>query len=155
MTPPTDTSTIVEPAPIAAHHRVMIGLRKPANWLQLVQFGTVGASGFIVNTVVYVVLLRKVGLHYLPSSFCAFCVAVMNNFMWNRLWTFRHRKDASHAAFQAMRFLVVSSIAYGLNAAFLTLFVEQFGIGKVVAQLVAVTLVMPVSFLGNKLWSFR
>jgi putative flippase GtrA len=152
MAPPAENASVAPQAPMA---RLLHGLRKPANWYQLIQFGVVGVSGFLVNTVVYVFLLRKVGLHYLPSSFLAFCVAVMNNFLWNRLWTFRHRKDASHAAFQAARFLVVSTAAYLCNAVLLTLFIEHFGMGKVVAQLIAVTLVMPISFLGNKLWSFR
>jgi putative flippase GtrA len=29
------------------------------------------------------------------------------------------------------------------------------GMGKVVAQVIAVCLVVPISFLGNRLWSFR
>jgi len=29
------------------------------------------------------------------------------------------------------------------------------GLGKIVAQAVAVVLVTPLNFLGNKLWSFR
>jgi putative flippase GtrA len=36
----------------------------------------------------------------------------------------------------------------------LTLFVEA-GLGKIVSQAIAVVLVTPLNFLGNKLWSFR
>ena len=46
-------------------------------------------------------------------------------------------------------------MAFACNAALLATFVEIAGIGKIVGQLIAVTLVMPVSFLGNKYWSFR
>jgi dolichol-phosphate mannosyltransferase len=160
MAPPSDNVSVAEQPPIAVAERPPIGrlwhgMRKPANWVQLIQFGVVGASGFIVNSIVYIFLLRKVGMHYLPSAFFAFCVAVLNNFTWNRLWTFKHKKDSSHAAFQAARFLCVSTVAFACNALLLTLFIEEFAMGKVVAQLIAVTLVMPISFLGNKLWSFR
>jgi dolichol-phosphate mannosyltransferase len=151
MAPPVDNATVAEHPPVM---RLIHGLRKPANWVQLIQFGAVGASGFAVNLFVYHTLLDR-GVYYLLAACAAFSVAVLNNFMWNRLWTFRHRKDSSHAAFQAARFLIVSLIALGGNLLLLTLFVEQFGMGKLVAQLVAVTLVMPLSFLGNKLWSFR
>jgi putative flippase GtrA len=153
MAPPADHATVADRPPVGV--RLLHGMRKPANWLQLIQFGVVGITGFAINTIVYYFLLRRVGLHYLPSSFIAFCVAVLNNFTWNRLWTFRHKRDSSHAAFQAARFLVVSTAAYLCNALLLTVFVEQFSMNKVVAQLIAVTIVMPVSFLGNKLWSFR
>jgi putative flippase GtrA len=150
VTPPSD-STLAEPAGL---RRVVAGLSKRGNWLQLVKFGLVGGSGFVVNTVVYIVLLRRVGVPYLAAAAGAFCVAVANNFCWNRLWTFRLQRD-SHAAFQAARFLTVSAVAFACNAALLTTFVEVFDADKVLAQLVAVTLVMPVSFLCNKLWSFR
>ena len=151
MAPPESTAV----ADLPALARFAAALRRPANWLQLVQFGLVGGSGFLVNTLVYWVLLRQLGLHYLPSAAAAFCVAVMNNFMWNRGWTFRHMRDESHAAFQAARFFVVSVGAFLVSAAMLTLFVETFHAQKVLAQLLAVSLVMPFSFLGNKLWSFR
>ena len=36
----------------------------------------------------------------------------------------------------------------------LTLLVEV-GVGKIVSQAIAVVLVTPLNFLGNKLWSFR
>ncbi len=150
MTPPADT-TSVEPKGL---RRVIAGLGKRGNWLQLVKFGLVGGSGFVVNTAVYVVLLRQVGVPYLAAAAGAFCVAVANNFCWNRVWTFRDERE-SHAAFQAARFLTVSLVAFGCNAALLVTFVELFDADKVVAQLIAVTLVMPVSFLSNKLWSFR
>ena len=150
MTPPADTTT----APPTGTTRIAAGLRNRGNWLQLIKFGMVGVSGFVINPVVYVLLLHA-GVPYLLAAAGAFCVAVTNNFCWNRLWTFRHQAAGSHAGFQAARFFVVSVMAFACNAALLAAFVEVAGIGKIVGQLIAVTLVMPVSFLGNKYWSFR
>jgi dolichol-phosphate mannosyltransferase len=150
VTPPAETTT----AEATGTTRIAVGLRNPANWLQLIKFGMVGVSGFVLNTAVYVLLLHG-GTPYLAAAAGAFCVAVLNNFLWNRLWTFRHQAAGSHAGFQAARFFIVSAIAFACNAALLAAFVEIAGIGKIVGQLVAVTLVMPVSFLGNKYWSFR
>jgi putative flippase GtrA len=151
---PTDTPAIAaEPLPAGA--RVAAALRHPGNWLQLVKFGLVGSSGFAVNTAVYWLLLRRAHIHYLPAAALAFCVAVLNNFVWNHGWTFRHTRGDSHAAFQAARFFVVSLMAFLCSAGLLVLLVEHFGVGKVPAQVGAVTLVMPISFLANRLWSFR
>jgi putative flippase GtrA len=150
VTPPAETTT----AEATGATRIAAGLRNRHNWLQLIKFGAVGASGFIVNTVVYVRLLHA-GTPYLVAAAGAFCVAVLNNFLWNRLWTFRHQAAGSHAGFQAARFFLVSAVAFICNAGLLAAFVEVAGIGKIVGQLVAVALVMPVSFLGNKYWSFR
>ena len=49
---------------------------------------------------------------------------------------------------------VVSVVVYVGNLAILTLLVK-LGVGKIVAQAIAVITVTPASFIGNKLWSFR
>ena len=127
-------------------------LRRPQNWLQLAKFATVGASGYAVNLGVFAALVRGVGLHYLVAAVCSFLVAVTNNYTWNRLWTFRHQRG--HVAYQGMRFLLVSVVALGANLLFLQALVSA-GLGKIPAQAVAIVLVTPLNFAGNKLWSFR
>ena len=135
------------------HRRLRHGVRKSDNWLQLFKFCAVGGSGYVVNLIVFSFFLQVVGVHHLIAASAAFVVAVANNFWWNRHWTFE--AGDGHAGFQAARFFIVSAIAFACNAALLAAFVEIAGIGKIVGQLIAVTLVMPVSFLGNKYWSFR
>jgi dolichol-phosphate mannosyltransferase len=127
-------------------------LRRPQNWLELVKFSVVGTSGYVVNLAVYVALLKGADLHYLPAAACSFVVAVSNNYFWNRHWTFRHRRG--HLYYQGLRFLVVSLVALGLNLGLLRALVA-IGVGKIVAQALAIALVMPFSFSANKLWSFK
>jgi dolichol-phosphate mannosyltransferase len=132
--------------------RVSGALRRRGNWEQLAKFCVVGATGYVVNLAVYTLLLRGFDLHYLPAAMCSFLVAVTNNYTWNRLWTFR--RSRGHVVFQGMRFFVVSVLALGANLVVLHLLV-QLGVGEVAAQAVAIVLVTPVNFVGNKLWSFR
>ena len=135
-----------------ARGRVDAALRRRANWEQLVKFCVVGATGYVVNLAVYTVLLEVVGLHYLPAAIGSFLVAVTNNYTWNRLWTVRGQRG--HVGYQGLRFLVVALLALAANEVLLTAFVAA-GMGKVVAQAIAIVLVTPINFLGNKLWSFR
>jgi putative flippase GtrA len=132
--------------------RVLRALRAPHNWAQLAKFCVVGASGYVVNLAVYTALLKWAGLHYLASAFCSFLVAVANNYWWNRHWTFRGTRG--HFAYQGMRFAVVSAVALAANLAILWL-LAGLGVGKVLAQAIAIIAVTPLNFLGNKLWSFR
>jgi putative flippase GtrA len=134
-----------------ARSRAGLALQRPANWLQLAKFCTVGASGYVVNLTVYAVLLRLLGVHYLAAAVCSFLVAVTNNYTWNRLWTFRGQRG--HVAYQGLRFLVVSVVALGLNILFLRVLVAA-GLDKIPAQALAIILVTPINFVGNKLWSF-
>jgi dolichol-phosphate mannosyltransferase len=133
-------------------NRTGAALRRRHNWEQLVKFCVVGASGYVVNLVVYYLLLDHAHLHYTLAATGSFLVAVTNNYLWNRLWTFRHQRG--HIGYQGLRFLVVSVTVYLANLALLSLFVAA-GVGEIVAQATAVVLVTPLNFLGNKLWSFR
>ncbi|HXY85802.1 MAG TPA: GtrA family protein [Gaiellaceae bacterium] len=132
--------------------RATHALRQRHNWTQLAKFCVVGATGYAVNLVVYALLLNWADLEYRLAATGSFLVAVSNNYLWNRIWTFRHQRG--HVAYQGLRFLIVSVVVYGANLLLLTGFVEA-GLGKIVSQAIAVVLVTPLNFLGNKLWSFR
>jgi putative flippase GtrA len=135
------------------HHRVRHGLRHPANWLQLVRFALVGASGYAVNLAVFTAGVHLLGIDYKVAAVLAFLISVANNFWWNRHWTFDAR--GGHAGFQAARFLTVSVVAFLFSYAVLVALVEGAGFAKVLAQAVAIVAATPLSFLGQKLWSFR
>lgn len=137
-----------------AHVRLLHGMRHPANWLQLVRFSLVGGVGFVVNIAVYALCVHAIGLDYRLAAVFAWLVAVANNFVLNRHWTFDARAHG-RVHFQAMRFLVVSVVAFGFSLLLLTILVEGAGLAKVLAQALAVAAATPLNFLGNKLWSFR
>src|SRR5919109_622765 len=92
----TTRSTAAGVATALARSRAGLALQRPANWVQLAKFCTVGATGYAVNLTVYALLLRMAGVHYLVAA----------------------------------------------------------GLEKIPAQALAVILVTPINFLGNKLWSF-
>jgi putative flippase GtrA len=48
----------------------------------------------------------------------------------------------------------VSVLVYLGNLVILTALVE-LGVGKILSQAIAIVLVTPLNFVGNKLWSFR
>jgi putative flippase GtrA len=136
-----------------AHRRLRAGLSKPGNWFQLVRFAAVGASGYVINLAVYSVLVHSADADYKLAAVGAFCVALANNFFWNRRWTFR--ASDGHAGFQAARFVAVSLVALGFNLIVLYALVEGLDVAKVPAQAIAIAAATPLNFIGNKLWSFR
>jgi putative flippase GtrA len=131
--------------------RIGRGTLKPGNWLQLFQFGVVGASGYVVNLAVFALFVSGFGAHHILAAVLAFCVAVTNNFWWNRHWTFDARQG--HAGFQAARFFTVSAAALGVNLIVLELLVRG-GLADIPSQAIAVAVAMPFNFIGNKLWTF-
>jgi putative flippase GtrA len=145
--------TVVEVRPHRPHMRLLHGMRRPANWLQLIRFGLVGGVGFVVNVGVYALCVHALAIDYRGAYVLAWLVAVTNNFLLNRHWTFD--AAAGSVRFQAIRFFVVSLVAAGFGFLLLTLFVESVGLAKVPAEALAVAASTPLNFIGNKLWSFR
>ncbi|HEX2084293.1 MAG TPA: GtrA family protein [Solirubrobacteraceae bacterium] len=139
-------------APPRFRTRMNAGVRKPANWLELMRFAVVGASGYVVNLVVFTILVHGVGAHYRTAATGAFLIAVANNFWWNRHWTFK--AHTGHAGHQSARFLTVSVGAFCFNLLVLELLVAGLHAPEVPAQALAIAAATPLSFLGNKLWSF-
>jgi len=137
---------------VSASARAVAALRRPHNWIQLAKFGIVGLSGYVVNLGMYALLLNAAGLHYLAAATASFLVAASWNYWWNRTWTFRAQRG--HFGIQGMRFFIISATVYGANLGVLAALVS-LGVGKIVSQAIAIVLVTPLNFLGNKLWSFR
>ena len=130
--------------------RIVDALRHWHNWIQLAKFGTVGASGYVINLAVFAALLGW-GAH--TAATISFIVAAANNYWWNRHWTFV--KTKGHLGAQGMRFFVVAVLAFAVNQLWLVLFIDILHWRKVLSQAIAIVLVTPLNFLGNKLWSFR
>ncbi len=133
-------------------YRLGAAARRPASWWQLIKFGLVGGSGYVINLAVFALLSAELGLHHVPAALGAFCVAVSSNFLWNRHWTFAAADG--HAGFQAARFFAVSAGALLINLIALETLLLGTTLGALPAQAIAVAIAMPFNFLGNKLWTF-
>jgi putative flippase GtrA len=136
----------------AVQPRLRAALRDVGNWVQLLRFGLVGASGYVVNLAVFSAVLAA-GLGHRGAAAVAFAVALTNNFVWNRHWTFR--AGGGHAGFQAARFLTVSLTAFFFSLVVLEVLVSGVGVPEVPAQAAAIVCATPLNFVGNRLWSFR
>jgi putative flippase GtrA len=135
------------------HIRVRHGVRRPHNWLQLVRFGAVGATGYVVNLAVFAASVHVVGVDYRVSAVIAWVISVLNNFWLNRHWTFGAKQ--AHPILQGARFFTVSLLVFGFTYVVLVALVSGVGLTKVLAQALAIAAGMPLNFVGQKLWSFK
>lgn len=141
---------------LALHTRVRHGVRKPHNWLQLVRFGAVGATGYAVNLGVFAFCVHVTAIDYRVSAVIAWIVSVLNNFWFNRHWTFgAHGAKEAHPLHQGLRFFAVSLVAFGFTYGVLVALVSGMGMTKVLAQAIAIAAGTPLNFVGQKLWSFK
>lgn len=152
-----DEAERVAPAapPVARpwHLKIRHGVKVRDNWFELIRFGVVGASGYVVNLGVFALCVHALSIDYRVAAVIAFLAGVGNNFWWNRHWTFG--ASSGHAGFQAARFFTVSVGAFLVSFGILQALVSGAGMAEVPAQAIAIATATPLNFLGNKLWSFR
>ncbi len=132
--------------------RIGAATRQPDNWLQLVRFGLVGGSGYLINLAVFAFFTGALDAHHIAAAVAAFVVAVSSNFWWNRHWTFAARHGAVH--FQAARFFAVSIAGLAINLAVLQALITSDSLAGLPAQAIAVAVAMPFNFVLNRLWTF-
>jgi putative flippase GtrA len=123
---------------------------------QFVKFGIVGASGFVVNLVIFTLLQRVVPNHmnagpYYAIYSIAFLAGGVSNYFLNRIWTFR---STGHAGKEAMQFLTVSVLALIVGLIVSALIAPTFGHGHK-TWFVATLSGIVVNFFVNKYWTFR
>jgi putative flippase GtrA len=133
-------------------------LKKSA--LQFIKFCFVGASGVVVNLVVFnaTIQLWRLATGHSPTAaeylgnLLGFVVSVLTNYYLNRRWTFR---SSGAVKTELPKFFTVSIVAYLVNLGVFTLARHVLHLDDNVSQLVAIACVMPINFILNKLWSFR
>lgn len=118
---------------------------------RIVKYGIVGVSNTAIDFAVYVTLV-SLGVWYLLAKVLAMVVACLNGYTWNRRWTFR---AGAHAHAMLGKYALVQTTALGFNLVLLATLVEVVGLHEIVAQAIALPVVVVVGFLGQRHWTFN
>lgn len=123
---------------------------------KLLKFGTVGASGFIVNMSLLYILTEFLGLYYLYSSIIAVESSIISNFTLNELWTFieRGKEGVRHLFKRFLKFNTVSLVGLGINISLLYTLTEFLGVYYLVSNLIAVSVVFLWNYIMNVRWTW-
>jgi putative flippase GtrA len=131
---------------------------------QFLKFGVVGASGFVVNLVIFTLLQRVVPNHtgtlqYNLIYSVAFLAGGVSNYFLNRAWTFR---STGHVGREGLSFMTVSVLALIVGLIVSAVIApwpipflgHAFGHGHVTWFVSTVSAIV-VNFFVNKYWTFR
>ena len=124
---------------------------------QFVKFGIVGASGFVVNLLVFTLLQKVVPNHaaagpYFAIFSIAFLSGGVSNYFLNRIWTFR---STGHPAKEGLQFMSVSVLSLLVGLAVSAIVARMIGHYGHVTWLCATLSGIVVNFFVNKYWTFR
>ena len=135
--------------------RILSLLRAPASHHpahQLVRYGIVAGCGYLLAIAFYSGELA-VGIGPYPALGIAFVLNGLFNFAFIRIWAFPPSGRAVGS--DLTRFGIVAAVSFVLNYASFAILYSVIGLGASTSQRLAILIAAPVTFLLNRLWSFR
>jgi putative flippase GtrA len=137
-------------------HNSLTSIAGRRGFRQFVKFGIVGASGFLVNFIVFTLLQRvdpqhDLALHYYVLYSISFLSGGVSNYWFNRIWTFR---STGHAVHEGVKFLTVSVMALIVGWIASAIVAPWLGHGHR-TWLIATVAGIFVNFFVNKYWTFK
>lgn len=129
--------------------------------LRFIKFGTVGLSGTIVNLVILFLNQEIVFRNIYPterrlllSLSVAIFFATLNNFFWNRVWTWGDRKGKTRYGLfvQLGQYFLACGIAIILQYV-MTIFLAKY-VYYLIANVIAIVCAAVFVYIMNDIWTF-
>ena len=156
----------------------MNGLQRTVLWAlglleryRYIKFGIVGASGTVVNLAVlhfcHEFLFNEIESGYNKPYFSlvlAIALATLNNFTWNRLWTWSDRVktlEAGEVQPVSLRLLgmefgqYVTASAFGSGMQYVLTLLLSGSMDYRLANIIAIVAASVSNFLANDRWTFK
>ena len=118
---------------------------------RLLRFCTVGLSGVLVNLGMLWMLTERFRMYYLYSAAIAVECAIVNNFLWNEVWTFvdktRTRRTLQHRLKRFLKFHALCAGGGLLNLGVLWMLTDNLGIDYLLSAVVGLSVAI--------VWNYR
>ena len=118
---------------------------------QIMKFGFVGGTSFLIDAGILYLLTEFGGVHYLISGAISFTASVIYNYILSIKWVFDAKEDVNKVQELAV-FIGLSVIGLGLNQLFMWLFVDIFHIYYMLSKIIATAIVMVYNFVTRKIF---
>ena len=117
---------------------------------QILKFGFVGGTAFVIDYVLLYFCTEFLHIHYLISSIISFTVSVIFNYILSIKWVFDVKKKQDVKDF--VIFIILSVIGLGINSLIMYVMVEKFGVYYMLSKIVSTAVVMVYNFITRKIF---
>lgn len=125
---------------------------------RIFKFGTVGISGVFVNSGLLIIFTELLKVDYRISSITAIEISILNNFLWNSLWTWKDKKTSGRRnSIQRLLKFHTSCIftAFFINFGLLMLLTEIFHVPYWYSNLVGIAIGSIINYITSHFWVFH
>jgi dolichol-phosphate mannosyltransferase len=126
---------------------------------RFMRFAVVGFSGVFVDLSVFYLLRTGLGFALTRSSLFSSEIAIINNFLWNDIWTFgdisKKQKGMRQRLRRFLKFNIVCFSGAILNASIVNFLFNITHVNEYLAKLIAIAIVTFLNFWLNSKLSWR
>lgn len=117
---------------------------------QIVKFGFVGGTAFVIDAGVLMILSKYVGINYMIANVISFTVSVIYNYVMSMKFVFEVNTETSKEK-NFVQFIILSIIGLGINEVILKLCVGLWTLPLLISKMLATAIVMVYNFISRKL----
>lgn len=143
-------------------------LINPRERTRFFRFAIVGTFGAIVDFGSFNLLVGIVGITAVWASVLSFSAAIVNNFMWNRYWTYPDSRS-KNTRWQLVQFTIISVVGLAIRTPLFAFLDDRLSaifelsqlpfdadfMGHNLALAIAVVVVMFWNFFANRYWTYN
>jgi dolichol-phosphate mannosyltransferase len=129
--------------------RIITIFMSSGEWRRILKFMSVGLSGVIVTEGLLWLFTDFYRVHYVISALLSIEIAILNNFIWNEIWTFKDRVQGSgiYTIQRFLKFNISRVLGMMISVSLMTFFTEVYGIHYLISNLSAVFIVFVINYL--------
>jgi putative flippase GtrA len=138
---------------------------------RFLRFAVVGSLGAVVDFGIFNLLVGLVNIPAVIASMVSFICAVINNFTWNRFWTYPDSRGKSIGK-QILQFFIINIIGLGIRTPLFAwlekILISFFGstipetfifsptfLGHNISLAIVILIVMMWNFFANRYWTYN
>ncbi len=118
------------------------------------KFALVGFTGTILHLLVLYVFTEFFGIYYVVASIFGFGFGVTNNFILNKIWTFKEKLNQKVVK-KYYKYFIVNIIILFINLLILYSLTEFLHVYYIISQIIAVGFSFLINFFISKFWIFK
>ena len=123
------------------------------------RFAIVGFSGVFIDLGAFYILHEFLNLELTPSSMLSTEIAIVNNFIWNDLWTFgdvlQHQTTNTEYFQRFLKFNLICFLGLIINSLIVNFMFFKFDINEYIAKFVAIGCVTLWNFALNMMFNWK
>jgi len=115
-------------------------------------YAFIGATGVIIDFIIFTVLVEVIGLYYVISNVISVSFGLTNNFILNRKYNFKVYNKPVH---RFLSFYLIGFVGIAISTLLIHLFTETFVIPILISKIIAVMIVVILQYIANRFITFK